>query len=67
MSQFGDDYWEDDEWVEPEKDLCDYFEGECVANHDCINCWIMTEVNKEIFRRLEQEKEERAFLDGKEM
>jgi len=38
---------EDDEaeWIE-EGNPCDHFDGDCVADHDCINCWLMREVDR---------------------
>lgn len=40
MSEVNYDY----DWVGEERDYCDYADMECVGNHDCINCWFMSDV-----------------------
>lgn len=51
MSEVNYDY----DWVEEERDLCDHFDTDCIADHDCINCWIMQEENKAMREQLEKE------------
>ncbi len=44
---------EEAEWVEEERDPCDHFDGDCVTGkHDCIDCWLMSEVNKSIQKEI---------------